>query len=110
MQLDIAVHNDGKVAAIVPTAPSRAGLACKRPSRENSRAVVALHALYGAVRIAERFDFQMGKQIVGDLGFLQTKRVGLGDFDETPQMIEARANGIDVPGGNGQRHADGDSS
>src|SRR4029079_4469739 len=76
----------------------------ERYARDHRDAVVALLTVDRDVLVAELPEALRRKSIVWALRLLQAQHVGLRGSQEPGDAIDAQADGIDVPGGDGQRH------
>jgi len=93
---------DADVAAIILGRKNAAILAHERQARENGHAVIALLAVHRDMGVAELFKITTWKLIIGTFGFLQTQHVRSGLFQEALHKARTKADGVDVPCGDGQ--------
>ena len=92
------------MAPVVAPAPDHGALGLEGQAREDGDPVVALLAVDQQVRIAERAHRLARERVVGDLGLLQADHVRGGLGGEAGQVVEALAQGVDVPGGEPEGH------
>ncbi len=98
-------EHDRNVPAVVLAAKrlDRAGL--ERQPRQHDDAVMAFLAVERDVLVAEPLEALEREPVVRALGLLQAQDIGTHRFDEFGDEIDAEADGIDVPGRDGQFHA-----
>jgi hypothetical protein len=73
--------------------------------RDDRDAVMALLSIERDMLIAEALEALQRKGIIGTFCFLQAEHVGPDRLDELRNDVDAEADGIDVPGRDGQTHA-----
>src|SRR5712675_2853999 len=99
VQLQSRLEMRRDMAGIVLAAKGeRTGLA-KRQSREDGNPVIALLAVDRLMDITERVERIRREELIPDLGFLEAKHVGGVVFEELAGQLGAKADRIDVPGG-----------
>ena len=98
-------HRD--VPAVVDIAEAAAVDDLDGAPRDGGDAVVTLLAADLDVAIAELMEGGEREQVVRALRFLQAEDVGRMLAQQTLDQRQAQANGVDVPGGDGERHRKG---
>ena len=94
----------GDMARIRPSAHLHHARCRERVARQDRDAVIALLAHIDDEGIAEGLQRFQRKHIVGAFGLLQTQDVGPVLAQEAADLLDAQANGIDVPGRDGEFH------
>jgi hypothetical protein len=94
-----------------PTRICRASLAehadvggLERQLRNDGDAVIALLPVQRDVVVAELLEALERKRVVRTFGLLQAQDVGLHRLQQVGDQFDAQADGIDIPGGEGETH------
>ena len=97
-------HGRGDVAGIVLAAEAAPVDCCERQARDDGDAVIALLAVDRDVPVAGLAERLLRKIGVEALGLLQAEDVRTVLSKEAAHQVDPQPNGVDVPGGDGERH------
>src|SRR5690606_40373150 len=91
-----------RLAVVLPIVP---GDLSQRNAADRGDAVVALLPVHDAMGVADRLERGVPKLLLAALDLLEAQHVARLLFEEAGDLIDAQADGIDVPGGYGDHGA-----